>query len=223
MERVTAVLVTKNPNIEWLRDTVASLQDQSRPPNRIIVIDASENPPRSVRGVKVVHEPGLGIAEARRRGVRLADRGYVIHLDEDCVLRNPDHIKIGIETLQQEGVSAVGGVVVPIRGNAEGKLVASLSNRTPFDLCTFHLMHHTDICPDGEACFPIELQGRGEDLPLRNRLRESGRIERRNDLVIEKDIPTTRQSGVRNVVVGAVASGIASAVVTAASRTLRSS
>lgn len=200
---VTAIIPTKDPDEGHLRWTLQSLCEQSHPPEEVLIVDSSD-PPLQVEEatgpfpVRVVHRPGLGLGEARRVGMREAQTPLVIHLDEDAVLLNQDHLRRAAQDVERRGISAVGGVVRPIRGNVGGEVFAILDRFNPSPLAGHYLLHPTYMCDDDSRCFST--RDRGEDITHRQELREFGTIARDTRLVVLKDMPTERQEGFRDVI-----------------------
>lgn len=163
--------------------------------------------------VRVLHRPELGLSEQRRLGIKEAANELVGRFDEDTVLLNPRHIERCVDHLQADEIVGVGCRVEPIRGNPGGKVIAKLlqgSKQVPVGLghgaynTAYFLIHKTHLCPDGEACFPVE--HRDGDQHLQAHLREHGEVIRDPDLVALTDLPTRKQKRALKVG-GAVGTG----------------
>lgn len=214
--RVTAVIPVKDPDRHWLAWTLDSLNKQTEPVKEAIIVDSSEAPVSvSVDGLStwVMHRPGTGIGEARRFGVRAASTEYVIEMDEDAVLLRDDYLARAIAELQKDDVAAAGGVVFPIRGNTVGKAISLADRFNPSDLGTHYLVYRTMQKRDGDL-YPV--RHRGEDITVREELRDSGQISRMTDQGVLKDLPTDRQQmgtdGLFTILSGAAAGVFASVV-----------
>jgi glycosyltransferase involved in cell wall biosynthesis len=215
--RVSAVVRTKDPDVKHLTWTLDSLADQDYPNKEVVIVDASAEPlSATVEGVPttVLHEPEMGIAEATETGMRAASGEYIMPMDEDTVFISRDYISRAMEELQNPSVSGAGGVVFPIRGNAEGRMIAALDRVNPSSLGTHTILFPRIVCLDenGDLCNPMA--NRGEDRSLRKQLREYGEIRRMDDQAVLKDLPTTRQKSARNTIVGSILGGVVTSLLT---------
>jgi glycosyltransferase involved in cell wall biosynthesis len=210
--RIAAVIPVENPHAGHLSQTIDSVGDQSYGPKEVVVVDSSPTPidvTSAVVDVETIRRPDAGIGEARREGMREADAEYIAHLSEDAVILRTDYFSQAVDRLDQPDVSAVGGTVFPIEGNREGKAVALLDKFNPTSLGTHHLVHRKALCA-ADACFQAG-QDRGEDRTLRSELQQYGRIERMGDHAAMKDLPTTRQSLARDLIIGSLTGALAGA------------
>lgn len=210
---VTVVIPVMDPNAQYLAETINSVSRQDYPVKEVLLVDASQSPVEvnSDVPVRVLHKPGLGIGASRREGVKEADTKYVAHLDEDAVLLDRDYFSEAVGLIQKPGVSAAGGTVFPIRGNSFGRAIAVLDRLNPSDLGTHYLVHEVQQTPGG-AGIPVGM-GRGEDITIRRQLKQFGQVERMSDKGALKDLPTSRQSAVRDLLVS-TASGALAGVLT---------
>lgn len=198
---ITAVIPVKEPNMEFLQLTIDGLGRQTVNPERIIIVDCTvfdETELETEIPIHVVTSDDCGIGIQRREGLRWVDTEFVIHLDEDAVLITNDYIERGLLHASKEGVSAAGGVVEPIRGNLEGRIISTLEKMSPQVRCTHYLIHKMDLCSDVDRCFP--LHSRGNDIRLRKYLLKHGDIVRDKDMLALKDLPTNRQKKASNFV-----------------------
>lgn len=215
---VSAVITTHNPDPEFLVRTLDGLADQDYPIEEVVIADSSDPPVTAkVDGIptRIVRPPARGIATGRREALTNASSDYVLELDEDAVLLKPDYVSRAVEILEsKQGASAAGGVVLPMRDNREGHAIALLDRYNPSDLGTHNMVFPRAACEGGEGdiCYPMG--HRGEDVTLRDRLRQFGRIERMDDQPILKDLPTTRQRAGRNTVLWSLLGGVLSSVAT---------
>lgn len=222
---VSAVLVAKDPDIDVLARTLSSLADQDYPIKEVIIVDGSEQPLEAdVEGIqtRVIPAEPKGQGHARRVGLSEATGDYIVEMDEDTIFRNRDYISSAIQRLEATNASAVGGRWEPIDGNAAGELVAALDWVNPHRVRTHNLVYPRQLCTDrsGEVCYPMD--GRGEDLTVRDRLQQFGPIVRMNDQVVGRDLPTTRQSVGGRTLGASIAAGIVTGLATsAAERGLR--
>jgi glycosyltransferase involved in cell wall biosynthesis len=87
----------------YLREALASVRRQTRPPSEIIVVDdGSTDDTAAVAasdpGVRCVRQPNRGLAHARNRGIQAATGDCLVFLDADDRLM-PDAIAVGLEAL----------------------------------------------------------------------------------------------------------------------------
>lgn len=215
---VSAVIVVKDPNVEHLVWTLDALSEQSYPIEEVIIVDSSETPlDATVDGIdtRVIHAPETGIAAARKLGAREARSDYVVDMDEDAVFMSTDYVSQAIEALEHEPRTvAAGGVVLPIRDNRGGHAIALADRYNPSALGTHNMVYPRAVCSEEaeEVCFPME--NRGEDVSLRKRLLDFGDIQRMNDQVVLKDLPTTRQAEARNTILWTVLGGALTSIAT---------
>lgn len=208
---VSAIMPVHDPNLEHMAWTLDALENQDYPIRELIVIDSSPgavNVEMDSIPTKVLRAPDAGIADARELGIQNATGDYIVELDEDAVMLREDYITQAVESIQTDGTSAAGGVVIPIRGNVEGRAIAFADRFNPSSLGTHNLVYPRTMClRQGESmCHPMA--NRGEDITLRRELQQYGRIHRMNDQGILKDLPTTRQELSRNAIVGTIIGGV---------------
>lgn len=212
-DSLSVIIPTKDPDPTPLARTIDAIGDQTYPVEEVLVVDSSAEPIR-VRSDKVdtrvLHRPDLAVGEARRVGLNETNSEYVAHFDEDAVALKDTYFEEAISRLQQPDVSAVGGTVFPLRGNASGRAIAFLDRFNPSSLSTRNIVHRRALCADGGCLFPG--QGRGEDITLRRELKQYGRIERMTNQAVLKDLPTTRQGLARDLIVGTVTGAVAGAI-----------
>jgi len=216
---VTAVLTVKDPNPSYLAWTMDRLAEQNKPPDEVIVVDASEPPvevDHSELNTRVVREPGLGIGDARQLGVENANTDYVMEMDADAILIRDDYTERAIEELSRPEVSGAGGVLLPMTEKPTAKMVASLDRLNPSDLGTHYLMYPRANCitDGGDQCYPVP--NRGEDRTVRQTLRQFGEISRMRDQPVMKDVPTTRQQKGLKTIGASVAAGVFTSIATSA-------
>lgn len=230
---VTAIVVTKWPDMDHLGQTLHSLSRQDYPPSEVLVIDstpggvgAGEPESCGICGNKVreavsslesegveytvVEDEELGIGEARQRGMDEASEPVAWHLDEDAVIQNRNWVAKALNRLSEDGVAAVGGSVTPINGSGVWKAAGALDAAADSVPGGWYLMHPIAYCDDSK-CTRVG-QHRGEDITLRSQLTDYGRLERIAGNVASKSLPTTRQSIVRDIVVSAASGAVVSLV-----------
>lgn len=230
---VSAIIVTRDPNPVHVGSTLRSLADQERPPAEVLVVDSTpgghflnvdsecalctqyvegalERVGEAGSKTKRVYSETAGVGEARHLGIQESGQPAVWHLDEDSVIATPEWTRRALKRIDNPDVAAVGGNVAPIRDNLDGRALGALDAATQFNPGGWYLTHPRAYCT-GDACvWPG--QDRGEDRTLREELRQHGALVRDPELLAEKDLPTTRQRSLRNVVAGTAGGAIAGAV-----------
>lgn len=126
-QRISAIICTHNRSA-YLRKAISSLVAQTLPIEEyeVIVVDnASTDNTRAVvdafagaPNLRYIHEPVLGLSQARNTGWRSAKGEYVAFLDDDAMACAEwlERILQAFETVQPQP-GAVGGKVVPIWEN----------------------------------------------------------------------------------------------------------
>ncbi len=117
-ETISIVVCTRDRG-EALRNCLARLVQQRRPPSEIIVVDNA--PDCSARdicaayaAVRYVHEPRPGLSYARNAGVR-ASRGEIVAFTDDDVVVDPGWTAEIAAAFARSGADAVTGLVLPLR------------------------------------------------------------------------------------------------------------
>lgn len=216
---VSAVMAVKNPDLASVAETLDSVSRQNYPVTEAIIVDSSDTPLEAdVDGIetRMIYAPSDDIAQARSRGVREARGDYVVHLDEDGALVREDYISSALERLQQDGVSAAGGVVGMSHLPADGKAFAFAERVVPSDLCTHQLVHSREMVRGRNRSRAFPQDHGGEDITNRDLLREFGKISRMADQPVKKERPTTRQRIAEEISVGAIVGGAVTGIVTSA-------
>jgi glycosyltransferase involved in cell wall biosynthesis len=128
----SAVVPTKD-RPEAATETVANLLEQTRPPARIVVVDASGRPfepPEAVRarahGLAVdlrVEQSRPSVHAQRNLGARQIDTPIVLFLDDDVRIP-PNYVQALLERWEERGLEALGAIagtpaVVPRQGALE--------------------------------------------------------------------------------------------------------
>lgn len=213
---VSAVMPVHDPSVKHMAWTLDRLEEQDYPIKELIVVDSSDVPvdvEMDQIPTQVIRAPDAGISDARELGIQRATGEYIVELDEDAVMLRDDYISSALRELQRDGVTGSGGVVIPIRGNVEGKAIALADRFNPTDLGTHNLVYPRRLClekDNASLCHPMP--NRGEDITLRKELRKWGKIRRMNDQGILKDLPTTRQELSRNAILGTILGGVIAGV-----------
>lgn len=216
----SVVIPVVDPDVRALALTLDSVAEQDFPIEEVVIVDGSDEPVEAkVDGIdtKVVQDEGLGQGNARRLGMQSTTGDYIVHLDEDAILLNENYVSEAVSRIEsQPDAAAAGGTVIPLRGNLTGDFIAAADRLNPSTLGTHHLVHPRYICveDDGMLCFPID--GRGEDITLRNALKKSGGIVRMYNQPAMKDLPTARQEKGINTLVLSLAGGVVSGLITSA-------
>ena len=123
--RISAIICTLN-RVEYLRKAIKSLADQTLPKEHyeIMVVDngSTDGTKRvvleefsAVHNLRYLHEPVLGLSQARNTGWQNARGKYVAYLDDDAVASSNWLEKIlGVFDTAELKIGCVGGRVVPI-------------------------------------------------------------------------------------------------------------
>ena len=113
---VSAVIPTRNRPAS-LHRTLAALACQQRPPDEVIVLDASDAPPDAgaLAGVypelKLAHfHSAPSVCAQRNEGIRLAKSTHVLLLDDDVEVPSDYLLRLVAAVEQDPGIGAVTGV-----------------------------------------------------------------------------------------------------------------
>jgi GT2 family glycosyltransferase len=110
--RVSVVVCTYNGG-RTLDQCLRSLLDLDYPEYEIIVVDdGSTDDTRAIvgrfTGIRVIHQPNLGLSAARNTGLRAATGAIVAYTDSDC-FADRDWLTHLVHQLERSGAGAVGG------------------------------------------------------------------------------------------------------------------
>lgn len=104
---VSVITVCYNVGPEVLTRTVESVEGQSVQPKEHIIIDGASTDGTAEfalgiesEGLKVVSEPDRGISDAFNKGIRLATGDYLMFLNADDTLAQPDSLRKLIDAAQ---------------------------------------------------------------------------------------------------------------------------
>lgn len=120
---ISAIVPTHNPNSERLQKTLAGLRAQTLPAHRweLVVIDNGSIPAvdlptialHAPANTRIIQEPKLGLAHARKAGVRAALGTFIVFVDDDNVLA-PDYLEQTLAAFfRHTGVGVLGGKSIP--------------------------------------------------------------------------------------------------------------
>jgi GT2 family glycosyltransferase len=122
---LTSLIVITLRRAGLLRNTLAALQRQTRPPGEVIVIDNGPDPDteRVARdlGARYVPEPRRGYGSARNRGLAEARGDILYFLDDDCVAE-PDWAERLWSVLAEGRADLAGGSRVSGRSGLAARL-----------------------------------------------------------------------------------------------------
>jgi glycosyltransferase involved in cell wall biosynthesis len=120
--RISVVLCAHNPRERHFRSTLAGLQQQDLPLDQweLLVVDNASRPELASQysvawhpAGRIIIEPELGLARARRRGYLEARGELIVHSDDDNLLA-PDYLRRSWEIYQQHPeIGAFGGQWTP--------------------------------------------------------------------------------------------------------------
>lgn len=123
---ISVVIVTRN-QAALLNRALASLMEQERRPDQVVVVDnASYDDTSSVArsyadklNVTLVREENVGIPHARNAGLQHCSGDIVAFLDGDCQASRRWLAELEVPFLKDPKIGAVGGSTVPIDGQSE--------------------------------------------------------------------------------------------------------
>lgn len=112
-----AVVVPTHNRRQLVLQTISSVRDQTRPPDRIIVVadgceDGTVDALRALGGVQVIETPGLGAAAARNAGWQAGPAEFVAFVDDDCSAA-PGWLEQLLAGFESDQVGLVQGRTVP--------------------------------------------------------------------------------------------------------------
>ena len=121
---VAVVVPVLNESGGLLERTLDGLQNQTRRPDCIVVVDDGSThpvriPERLHSDVEILRLPSnIGGAGARNRGARLSDTSYVLFLNCDVVLA-PGWLERAVAFMERDpAAGAISGTIVPVAGKA---------------------------------------------------------------------------------------------------------
>lgn len=212
---VTAVVPTLDPDPGRLSWTLERLASQEHPIKEAILVDSTRPTIHAdVDGlpVRTIRFRG-GPEEARAKGVEEARTPYIVELNEDSVFLNDDYVSEAVARVEtRPGVSAAGGVTIPMRGNTEGQLIAAAERMNPSTLSTHNLVYPRAYVQSGRGEEDYPTGGNFSGRAVRQTLGQNGRVERMYNQPVMTDLPTGQQETSRNTIVAALLGGIISGV-----------
>lgn len=115
---ISVIIVTLN-RAEYLKDALASLTKQIRPPDEVIVVDngSTDNTKEVILSfgdrlpIKYVYEGKKGIPHARNAGIKSATNDIIAFTDDDCVAHENWLKYIENTFIRDPNIGAVGGEV----------------------------------------------------------------------------------------------------------------
>lgn len=121
---ISVIIITLN-RADWLNEALASLVEQTRKPDEIIVVDNgsndhTENVVQSYTGklnLKFVKEKTRGIPYARNAGVKNAKGDILAFIDDDCVADREWMKYLEIPFIRDPKIGVVGGEVAYLKGD----------------------------------------------------------------------------------------------------------
>jgi GT2 family glycosyltransferase len=157
--RISLVICTRDRPDDLAR-CLASLAEQTRPPDQVLVVDnaSSDHRTRAVAeaaGVDYVYEPRPGLDIARNAGARAATGDLVLYTDDDVVL-HPRWVERIAAAFDAADIMVVTGLVLPAELDTRSQQVFekhwSLGRgfrRLDFDR-EFFARHRAQCCPTWE-------------------------------------------------------------------------
>jgi glycosyltransferase involved in cell wall biosynthesis len=135
---ISAAIITFN-RAEWLKDALASLTRQTRPPDEVVVVDnGSKDHTKDVvlnfsdrLNIKYVYEPVRGIPHARNTAIKNATGDIIVSIDDDCVADENWLKQIEKPFIKDPHIGIVGGNVTYFRvgeGSVEEFYIKNMSS-----------------------------------------------------------------------------------------------
>ena len=127
LPRSATVVICTRDRADMLARTLASLREQTRQPDQIVVVDnaSRDEATRAVAlraGVDYVREDRPGLDIARNRGARAA-RGEIVAYTDDDVAVHPRWLERLVEAFDSPRVAAVTGLVLPGELETDSQIV----------------------------------------------------------------------------------------------------
>lgn len=139
---ISVVIATRN-RAESLKDTLASLLGQSRPPDEVVVVDngSSDHTREIVSGfagelnLKYVYEGMKGIPNARNAGIDQASGDIIAFVDDDCIAHEDWLKNIAIPFIKDPNIGVVGGEITYYRMEDSNLEAFYVENMTSGNRC----------------------------------------------------------------------------------------
>jgi hypothetical protein len=121
-ELTMSVLIITRNRADQLDRALASLVEQERRPDQVVVVDnaSSDGTPAVVLSygdrldVTLVHEEDVGIPHARNAGLRHCTGDIIASMDDDCQAHPRWLAELEVPFLKDARIGAVGGSLVPL-------------------------------------------------------------------------------------------------------------
>jgi glycosyltransferase involved in cell wall biosynthesis len=192
--KVSLVATVKDAG-PYVGEFLASVADQTRPPDETIVVDGGSTDGtldtlRAASGITLIEEPGASIARGRNLAVRAAAHDAIAVSDADCVLE-PDWLERLTEPLER-GADVSMGVYRPLARSLFEECAAAISIKEPEELREDTYMPSARSVAFRREAFERaggypEWMALGEDMYLNHRWRELGvRMDLARDAVVSR-------------------------------------
>ncbi|HEX2025819.1 MAG TPA: glycosyltransferase, partial [Actinomycetota bacterium] len=132
-----SLVATVKDAAPYVRDFLASIQAQTRPPDEVVIVDGGSTDGtvdilRAAAGVTLIEEPGVNIARGRNLAVRAASHDVIAVSDADCVLA-PDWLDRIVRPLE-DGAGVSMGLYRPLTSSFFEVCAAAVSIREPEEI-----------------------------------------------------------------------------------------
>jgi hypothetical protein len=177
-----SLVATVKDAAPYVRDFLASIQAQTRPPDQVVIVDGGSTDGtvdilRDAAGVSLIEEPGANIARGRNVAVRAASHDLVAVSDGDCVLA-PDWVDRITRPLE-DGADVSMGLYRPLASSFFEVCAAAISIKEPQEIDPATYLPSARSVAFRREAFDVaggypEWLDIGEDMYLHLRWRQAG-------------------------------------------------
>jgi len=180
---VSIIVITKNRKKELLK-CINSIKKQTyKGKKECIIVDSSDAPVGSIKGVKYIYRKDANIPEARNIGIKNSNYDLIAYIDDDCVAHK-NWLKESVNSIDNN--AGVGGAVLSSKNNLISRILAYIGypgggirwyykyrgSKTKTDhICTCNSLFNKKILKKVKG-FDEKLKYGGEDTNLSRRLKK---------------------------------------------------